>query len=311
MSSNQFLILESETVIMLEKIVMEEVQNQSSPGFYSRNFLVLKKGNKSWCPVINLSCLKKFIDVNTLKVESEATILPALQESNCSASKDLKDAIGILNSHQKYQRFTFKNKVYLFKVLRFGLASNPAFFCRVVSAIVRYCHIQRIQLHAYMDDWLLQLPNVSSTFELLTCVHAKREVTIVAFTTDHIVRVPCRPGGKEGVLNPRKYSEPDLYNQDSFKKIAHLSTTAEKLIGLVNAGSRVIPLNRLHLRKCQLLMPRLWDRSLNNIDLNIPITTEMKDVFSAWLNKDWLRQGVPQKPSIVSKTISTDKSTYG
>ena len=84
-----------------------------------------------------------------------------------------------------------------------------------------------------------------------------------------------------------------------------------KLIGLINAGSRAIPFNRLHLRKCQLLMLRLWDKSWRNIDLNILITTEMKEAFSPWLNKDWLSQGLPLKPPIVSKTIFTDSSTYG
>ena len=84
-----------------------------------------------------------------------------------------------------------------------------------------------------------------------------------------------------------------------------------KLIRLINAGSRAIPFNRLHLRKCQLLMLRLWDKSWSNIDLNILITTEMKEAFSQWLNKDWLSQGLPLKPPIVSKTIFTDSSTYG
>jgi hypothetical protein len=43
MSSNQLLILESEIAVILKKGVIEEVQTQSSPGFYRRIFLVRKR----------------------------------------------------------------------------------------------------------------------------------------------------------------------------------------------------------------------------------------------------------------------------
>ena len=82
MSSNQLLILESEIAVMLEKGVIEEVQTQSSPGFYSQIFLVPKKENKSLRPVIDLSCLSQFLDVKTFKMENQATILTVMQDSN-------------------------------------------------------------------------------------------------------------------------------------------------------------------------------------------------------------------------------------
>ncbi len=53
-----------------------EVVSDSSPGFYSRVFMVPKVGPKKWRPVIDLSALNRFIEIPHFKMETAQIITP-------------------------------------------------------------------------------------------------------------------------------------------------------------------------------------------------------------------------------------------
>ena len=63
---------------LLAKNALESVRRQRSLGFYSRLFLVPKPGNR-WRPVIDLSCLNQFLDVQKFKLETPESIRASLQ----------------------------------------------------------------------------------------------------------------------------------------------------------------------------------------------------------------------------------------
>ena len=71
---------------MLLKGVIVPVKNVTSPGFYSRLFLVPKKSG-GWRPVIDLSAHNRFIRIPSFKMETAEFIRGHLQKSAPSISR--------------------------------------------------------------------------------------------------------------------------------------------------------------------------------------------------------------------------------
>ena len=70
----------------------------SSPGFYSRLFLVPNNGGQ-WRPIIDLSALNAFIDCPSFTMETPRSILRALRQGQWLTSLDLKDAYFQIGIH--------------------------------------------------------------------------------------------------------------------------------------------------------------------------------------------------------------------
>ena len=66
---------------MIDKKAITPVQKVTSPGFYSRLFLVPKPGKK-WRPVIDLSVVNKYLHVPTFKMETVENIRDSLQQES-------------------------------------------------------------------------------------------------------------------------------------------------------------------------------------------------------------------------------------
>ena len=80
-------------------------------------------------------------------------------EQNCfMASIDLKDAyfsIPIACEHRKYLRFQWRDKLYQFCVLPFGLASAPRVFTKVLKPMIAHLRSHGYMSCNYIDDALL------------------------------------------------------------------------------------------------------------------------------------------------------------
>ena len=118
---------------LILKGAIDIVQKPDSLGFYSHLFLVPKPGNR-WRPVIDLSCLNKFLAISKFKMETPESIRASLRKKEWVTSIDLTDAylhIPIHPQSQKYLRFHHKGVSYQFTSLPFGLATAPLTFTNV------------------------------------------------------------------------------------------------------------------------------------------------------------------------------------
>ena len=134
-----------------------EVVRTPSPGFYSRLFLV-PKARGTWRPIINLSVLNTHIQCPSFKMETNGSLLKALQKGQWLTILDLKDAyfhIPIHPSYRQYLRFCHEGVVWQFRALPFGLNTAPRVFTMVTAPVVAYAHLNGVSLHVYLDDWLL------------------------------------------------------------------------------------------------------------------------------------------------------------
>ena len=110
---------------LLLKGAVDTIQKPNS--FYSRLFLVPKPGNH-WRPVIDLSCLNKFLAVPKFKMETPESIRTFLRRNEWVTSIDLTDAYLHILIHpqlQKYLRFCHNGVAHQFTSLPFGLATAP------------------------------------------------------------------------------------------------------------------------------------------------------------------------------------------
>ena len=134
-----------------------EVVRTPSPGFYSRLFLV-PKARGTWRPIIDLSVLNTHIQCPSFKMETNGSLLKALQKGQWLTILDLKDAyfhIPIHPSYRQYLRFCHEGVVWQFRALPFGLNTAPRVFTMVTAPVVAYAHLNGVSLHVYLDDWLL------------------------------------------------------------------------------------------------------------------------------------------------------------
>ena len=113
--------------MLLESRAIEEVLDPSSPGYYSRLFLVPKPGG-SFRAIIDLKKLNLYLEVPSFKMETLFSIIAALQPLEWITKINLKDAYQHILVHQnirKYFRFVIYEKTYQFRVLPFGLSTAP------------------------------------------------------------------------------------------------------------------------------------------------------------------------------------------
>lgn len=119
-------IVEEEISSMLQKGAIIEVPMEALR-FRSTLFLVEKK-ERGWRPVRNLRHLNKFLVYRHFKMEGIHLLRDLLLEGDWLVKLDLKDAyftIPMAKTHQPFLQFLWKNPLYQFQALPFGLSSAP------------------------------------------------------------------------------------------------------------------------------------------------------------------------------------------
>lgn len=111
------------------------------PGEYiSRVFLVPKpNGQKRF--ILNLKNLNKFIKTSHFKMEDYRTSSKLMSQNCYMASVDLKDAyflVNVIKSQRKYLRFQYKDTLYEFNCLPFGLCTAPYVFTKILKPVMQY-----------------------------------------------------------------------------------------------------------------------------------------------------------------------------
>ncbi len=129
----------------------------SPTGFYSRMFLVPKKGG-SFRPVIDLSQLNKFVVNEHFQMENLLCAKQIINPQDFMVKLDLKDAyltVGVHPNSQKYLRFIWQGQVYQFQALPFCLNTAPRVFTKLLRPVVAFLRTRNIRLLIYLNDILL------------------------------------------------------------------------------------------------------------------------------------------------------------
>ena len=109
--------------------------------------------------VIDLRLLNHHLRKEKFHLETPAIPHHSIQKGDWVISLDLTDAylhISIHPSLRKFLRFCYQDEVFQFRVLPFGLSVSPRVFTRVVDAIMAHVRSLGLEVHHYLDDWLLR-----------------------------------------------------------------------------------------------------------------------------------------------------------
>ena len=273
-----------------------------SPGFYSRLFVVWKTSG-SWRPVIDLSRLNRFVDVSHFQMETIQSVLLSVRQGDWMASIDLKEAylqVPIHPSSRHLLRFVFRDQVYQFKALCFGLSTAPQVFTRVMAPVSAILHSMGIRMRRYLDDWLVQSSSRDSLVrDLQTVLSLCHELGIVVNPQKSNL-VPSQLVQYLGVV----IDSTSFRASPSPDRISRLLSTAGEfrssasppaslwlsLLGALSSLAHLVPGGRLRMRSLQLCLHRSWDR----VDLQapVPVSQVCLQDLQWWLHLPRLSSGV-------------------
>ena len=109
-------------------------------GFYSRYFAVPKKDG-GLRPILDLRDLNTYLNPRKFRMVTLEGIVHLLKEGDWFVVVDLKDAyfhITIHETYRKYLRLIFKDTIYQFVALPFGLSTAPRTFTKCMAPVAAY-----------------------------------------------------------------------------------------------------------------------------------------------------------------------------
>lgn len=118
---------------------MISVASETS-GFVSPMFTV-RKGDGSLRPIFNLKNLNAFVSTKLFRLLNHSKIPSFLQREDYMASIDLSQAychVPINKRHQRFLCFVYRETVYKWTCLPFGLASAPQAFAQLSNWVAAF-----------------------------------------------------------------------------------------------------------------------------------------------------------------------------
>ena len=221
-------------------------------------------------------------------METLFSIIAALQPNEWITKIDLKDAYHHILVHvniRKYFRFVVAGTVYQFRVLPFGLSTAPREFTKTLAPVVHLLRSRGIQVHAYLDDWIIR----ASTKEL-SLLHTQQVLQLLqslgwTINWDKSMLQPTRILDFLGLhfnLEQALISPPDSFLPTLTEVLSRLSPStvmsARKVSSIISRLSHFAPFithGRLHLRFLQLWFKDQWTQHRQSWDtpvkLGVPI----------------------------------------
>ncbi|XP_029937836.1 uncharacterized protein LOC115380768 [Myripristis murdjan] len=318
-------VLQEEILSLLNKGAVSVVPPaQIQSGFYSRYFLVPKRGGNGIRPILDLRALNKFLRKYKFRMLTHASLLRLVRQNDWFTSIDLKDAyfhIPIYPPHRKYLRFAFQGVCYEYHVLPFGLSLSPRVFVRCTEAAIAPLRRQGIRLATYLDDWLL-------------LAHTEQEVRAhTHLVIRHLTDLSFVINAEKSMLSPKQSIIFLGLSLDSVSFTARLSAERVqtfkaclaffrlrksvrfrlclRLLGLMASAILVVRLGRLHMREFQRWVASLRLDPVRHGARRVLVTPECIMALRHWRAPSFLTRGVPMGPVLSRKVVTTDASLSG
>jgi hypothetical protein len=315
--------LEAEVEELVRKRAVELVVNQHSPGFYGRIFVV-PKANGGWRPVLDLSHLNLFLRKIKFRMETPQSVRAAIRPGDWATSIDLTDAyfhVLIHRVHRKFLRFVWKERVFQFRALPFGLSLAPWLFTKVVRELCAEVREIGVRLRAYLDDWLILNQLRLSCAHNTALVLGKAERLGFTLNYDKSELVPSQ----RFVYLGMEFDTVAWTVRPALPRVESLLSLLEKLLRLDAASARqiasllgtleslapLVHLGRLRKRPLQRAFRERWVQARDAWDCSVPLGLWFQEAVAVWLNRDWLLAGVPIMPPPPQRDLFTDASMMG
>ena len=157
LSDKETEICDQEIASLLAKNAISLSQEPQASSFLSSFFIIPKKGGK-FRPVHNLKALNRFVVYRHFKMEGSGMLKHLVRQGDWFVKIDLKDAyltVPIHPSHHRFLQLQWRDVLYQFTCLPFGLSSAPWAFTKLLKPVVAYLRKRGIRLIIYLDDMLI------------------------------------------------------------------------------------------------------------------------------------------------------------
>lgn len=312
--------IDKEVQALLDKHAIEP---SSQPGFRSRLFTIVKKTG-DLRPVLNLRPLNQFVNQESFKMESTKLVCSMIQKNDYLTSIDLKDAflhVLITPSQRKYLQFQWKDKIFQFRTLPFGLCASPLVFTKVLRPILRWARRRGIRLTAYLDDLLVMAQTEEKSrqdtilvrnklTELGFIINQEKSSTEPSQTIDHL---GFTFNTRKMMLSVPKNKLRDL-RREAARMMSKGLTTLRNLssfVGKAMATTLAVFPGRLMTRNLLALKNQALRRSGAQWTDSVPLTTKACEDLDWWINslRSWNGTSWLQTPT--ETDIFTDASDHG
>ena len=239
-------------------------QTPSNEGFVSNVFLVPKSSGK-WRLILNLKALNRYVRQEHFKTEDIRCVKDLLKQGDYMCKVDLKDAyltIPIHQDSQKYLKFRWRDKIYQYTALPFGLSAAPRCFTKVLKPVLAKLRATGVRMVAYLDDFIVIASNKQNAeshcrrvVDLLTALGffinqeksqqtASQQIRFLGFVIDSVGMTFALPQNKvkKIVSTCRNYLN---RNQVTLRDLA-------RLIGVLTATTLAVLPAPLHYRALQI-----------------------------------------------------------
>ena len=306
---------------LIQKQAVEKVLVTSSLASYNRLFLVPKPNNR-WRPILDLSQLNLYLASASFKMETPETIRLSLQQGEWVTSLDFSDAyfhIPINPRSRKFLRFHL-NQSYQFTSLPFGLSTAPLEFTKVIKEVKLMAQTQGIQIHQYLDDWLLRAPSQE------TCLRHTQTLLDLCRNLGWVVNRSESELVPQQVFNFVGYrfdlslglvkSTQERWSSltQKINPLLGLETCSVRqfmsLIGLLTATEKQVVSGRLHMRPIQWHLKRCWHVP-ESLEKAIPLPRSLHVHLRWWLDPSNVLSGQPLHPLQHALKLFTDASNEG
>ena len=113
------------------------------------------------------------MDVSHFQLGSIQSVLLSVSQGDWLASFDLREAylpVPVHPASRPFLRFLFRDTVYQFQALCFGLSTAPQVFTWVMAPVSAILPSLGIRMSRYLDTWLVQSSSQESLLEVLLTV---------------------------------------------------------------------------------------------------------------------------------------------
>ena len=240
-------------------------------------------------------------------------------------SIDLEDAyfhVAIHPEHRKYLRFAYRNQIFEFQVLPFGLSTAPRTFTRLVRVVAVYLKTQGATMFQYLDDWLLitEAYQLTLHFRDMTLEWVRRLGFLINEEKSSLIptRTPVFIGATLDLI--RELALPSALRIKTVtraaRRLERQTTTPrardwQRFLGFLGSLIDLVPDCRAHMRAVQFNLSRQWKAAENDRDMKVPADLETRRELLWWQDPENLRSGMTLRRHEPSITVVTDASKSG
>ena len=287
-------------------------------------FFAIPKKSGAFRPIINLKALNQFIVHHHFKMEGIHMLGSTIRRGDWLAKLDLQDAyltVPVVPPHRKFLQFRWRESVYEFTCLAFGLSSAPRIFTKLLRPVAAYLRQRGIRLIIYLDDILLMASSESEAAEAVAQTSSLLEALGFIVNSSKSVIVPVQEIEFLG-FTVNSLSLSLAVPQSKLSSITELclSNMARQsisirdlmsIVGTLNWAVPAVSFARAHLIHLQRAIIRGMEDSDKDLKAKVSLSSPAKEELLWWASNIASRMGksiIPLQPSLL---ISSDASLEG